>query len=154
MPSKSSLRIFLFCVALVYMLASAIPGTAQNWTPYTGTRHTAHVVSDEARSLPSAPAHVGSVNETPSQHRPSFVPSGVPGAPDPALQKTPGSALATTSGNGFDGVLFNGYYPADPNLSVGQNQIVQTTNVEFSIYDKSGTLLKGSVLYTTLFSNL
>jgi hypothetical protein len=51
-------------------------------------------------------------------------------------------------------VPFNGYYPPAANLSVGDTQIVQTTNVQFTVYAKTGTLLKGPVAMNTFFANL
>jgi hypothetical protein len=48
-------------------------------------------------------------------------------------------------GIGFDGVAFNSYYPPDANISVSPTQIVQTTNVQLAVYDKTGGLLKGPV---------
>lgn len=141
-------------LACVLATIVASPAVAQEWVPYGDVLPTAHTLSPELRSLPNAPAHVGAVSDIPIRHRPSFVPGVRPSAPDPVAQTTPGSALNTSSGIGFDGVAFNGYYPPDPNISVGDTQIVQTTNVELAVYDKGGTLLKGPVSLSSLFSGL
>lgn len=127
----------------------------QQWVPYAGVApYPKHVVSPPVESLPQAPGTVGGVTQIPLFHRPSFLPSGQAPATDQALQAAPGSTLSASSGTGFAGIGYNGYYPPDPNLSVGATQIVQTTNVEFAIYDKAGNLLKGPVLINSLFGGL
>jgi hypothetical protein len=137
----------------VLALAAAVPAAAQEWVPYTDVLPAAHTVSPEVRSLPNAPAHAGAVVDVPVQHRPSFVPGGV-AAPDPVAQTNSGSTLNTSTDTGFDGVAFNGYYPPDANISVSNTQIVQTTNVELAVYDKTGALLKGPVSLSSLFGGL
>jgi len=154
MSLKFFYRVSVVWLALASMVMLAQPVTAQDWTPYTGVGSSAHVVSPEVRSLPLAPGKVSQVTNVPLLHRPSFVPPGPPSGPDAARQTTSGPSLATTSGSGFDGVLFNGIYPSDSNLSVSPKQIVQTTNVQFAVYNKTGTLLKGPVALDSLFSGL
>ncbi len=129
---------------------------AQEWVPYTGaTGYGSHNVSARVDSFPNAAARVGAVTEVPFSHRPSFVPSGQQPQVDQALQTTTGSTLSGTSGLGFGGIGYNGYYPPDPNLLVGPTQIVQITNVQFAVYDKAtGKLLKGPVAINSLFSSL
>jgi hypothetical protein len=137
-----------------FLLLLAVPAAAQDWVSYGDVKPAAHTVSPEVRSLPEAAGRVGQVVEIPIQRRPSFVPGGGPQAADPVLQTTTGSTLSTSSGTSFDGVSFNGYYPPDPNLSVSDTQIVQTTNVQFAVYDKTGIPLKGPVAINSLFSSL
>jgi len=134
-------------------LAVAAPAAAQEWVPYTEVLPAAHTVSPEVRALPDAPAHVGAIVDIPLQHRPSFVPGGA-AAPDPVAQTNAGSTLNTSSAAGFDGIPFNGYYPPDANISVSPTQIVQTTNVELAVYDKSGGVLKSPVSLSSLFGGL
>jgi len=65
---------------------------------------------------------------------------------DPALQTSPGPLLELDDDGGkarFPGMGADGYAPPDPNLAVGPNHIVQIVNVEFSVYDKSGTIFAG-----------
>ena len=54
----------------------------------------------------------------------------------------------------FDGVGANGYIPPDTNLAVGATQVVETVNVEFAVYDKSGNLKKGPVAIDSLFTGV
>src|SRR5262249_10229843 len=115
--------------------------------------HSAHRVSPEVRALPSATGKVAGVNPVPLQHRP-FVTPGPPAGPDQVLQSSPGTSLNALPSTGFPGVGFNGAYPPDPNLSVSDTQIVQTTNVQFAVYNKSGALLKGPTEINALFANL
>ena len=49
-------------------------------------------------------------------------------------------------GQGFsgpDGAFFVEYHPSDTNIAIGPNHIVQTVNVSFAIFDKSGKALLG-----------
>jgi hypothetical protein len=143
-----------FSRAVIVLFIACLPAAAQDWAPYTNVTRAGFAVSPEVRSLPLAPGRVGELNETPLLHRPSFVPSASVAGPDVALQTTAGSALSTVPGAGFDGVLFNGYYPPDGNISVSDTQIVQTTNVQFAVYDKAGTRLSGPSELRSLFGGL
>src|ERR1700686_85626 len=73
---------------------------------------------------------------------------------DPVLQKEVRPLVAATLGVDFDGIPANGYAPSDSNMAVGPNHIVETVNVRFAVYNKSGTLLSGPTNFTTLFSAL
>jgi uncharacterized membrane protein len=69
-----------------------------------------------------------------------------PNLPDPALQTSPGPLLELDDDGGkarFPGIGANGYAPSDANLAVGPNHIVQIVNVEYSVYNKSGTIFAG-----------
>lgn len=58
----------------------------------------------------------------------------------------------------FEGIGANGYIPPDTNLAVGVTngvtQVVETVNVEFAVYDKTGTLKKGPVAIDSLFTGV
>jgi hypothetical protein len=87
---------------------------------------------------------------------------GSPGAPDPALQSSPGSAAAPTLGLNLEGVGqgFTGpsgtfsvnSAPPDPNGAVGPNNYVQLVNESFAIFNKSGAAIYGPVPTNTLWS--
>jgi len=64
------------------------------------------------------------------------------------------SAVSTPSlGTNFDGINnIDGYYPPDIEGSVGPNHYIQTVNVRFSIWNKSGTVLKASTLTNSLWT--
>jgi hypothetical protein len=70
---------------------------------------------------------------------------------DPDLQKGAPGNLAATAGNYFAGVTADGYVPPDPNISVGPTQIVETTNVNYAVYDKTGNVLLGPAPLHTIW---
>ena len=70
------------------------------------------------------------------------------------VQTEAGPMVNANLGVSFSGVGANGFAPSDVNLAVGPNHIVQTVNVQFAVYDKTGTLLSGPTNFTTLFSTL
>jgi hypothetical protein len=65
---------------------------------------------------------------------------------DPLLQIGPGPLIAAASGANFDGVGASGYVPSDNNIAVGPNHIVETANVTYGIFTKTGVLLKSGTL--------
>jgi uncharacterized membrane protein len=88
----------------------------------------------------------------PVPKRPSAPTTGAPASPSAPSP----SALATTAN--FDG-LGQGYpgytvccAPPDTNASVGPNHIVETVNLDFVVFNKTGTALYGPVPINTLWS--
>ena len=73
---------------------------------------------------------------------------------DPVLQKVALPAVSATEGIDFEGIVSPGYVPSDSNLAVGPNQIVETVNVQFAVYNKSGATLAGPTNIQTLFAPL
>jgi hypothetical protein len=73
---------------------------------------------------------------------------------DPVLQKEIRPFVSATLGVDFDGVPAQNYAPSDSNMAVGPNHIVETVNVRFAVYNKSGTILAGPTNLTTLFAPL
>lgn len=71
---------------------------------------------------------------------------------DGALQTSSPTSLAATKGNAFAGITADGYVPPDTNLSVGSTQIVETTNVQYAVYDKSGNVLLGPAAMHTIWA--
>ncbi len=59
--------------------------------------------------------------------------------------------MPPTSQN-FDGISATGYLPPDTNGDVGPNHYVQTVNVAFAIWNKTGTKLYGPANINTLWS--
>ena len=73
--------------------------------------------------------------------------------PDPVVQRFFGNILMPATTQNFEGINnIDGYYPPDTNGDVGPNHYVQTVNVSFAIWDKSGTLLYGPASTNTLWS--
>jgi len=73
---------------------------------------------------------------------------------DPVLQKEAMPAVSATVGVSFDGIPSPGYAPSDSNMAVGPNHIVETVNVQYAVYSKSGTLLAGPTNIQNLFAPL
>ena len=91
----------------------------------------------EPRSIPhAAPALAAGVQE------------------DTVLQKENGPVSSATPGVDFDGIPAQNYAPSDSNMAVGPNHIVETVNVRFAVYSKTGVILAGPTNITTLFSAL
>lgn len=101
-----------------------------------------------APATPHLPPHAKKLRLTPP----------IPGtertiAQDQDLQTTPLPLVSTTNGINFNGVSANGYAPPDTNGSAGDTQFLETTNVEFEVWDKAtGTKLLGPALIDTLWN--
>ncbi len=112
-------------------------------------------LSKPLRDLPPA-AHASGVKRV----RPNLKPP-VPvetGGLDPVIQTWQGSEAAPATSQNFDGISdgvggFNVQYaPPDTNGDVGPNHYVQTVNVDFAVFSKTGTKLYGPVAINTLWS--
>jgi hypothetical protein len=57
---------------------------------------------------------------------------------DPVLQSSQGTTKAPAPIAGFDGISTTTVVPPDANISVGPNQVVETVNFEFQVFDKAG----------------
>ncbi|MCB9189000.1 MAG: T9SS type A sorting domain-containing protein [Flavobacteriales bacterium] len=69
-------------------------------------------------------------------------PANLPGGKDPVLQKQKASHWTKAPLQNWDGTNFSAY-PPDPSGAAGPNHYVQMVNSQFTIYDKSGTVLYG-----------
>jgi len=76
------------------------------------------------------------------------------GQEDSILQKEVLPEVSATRGIVFDGIASPGYVPSDSNLAVGPNHIVETVNVQYAVYSKSGTILSGPTNILSLFNPL
>ena len=136
--------------------ASPTPTT----TPAVGPtiRFPVHMdISPALRSLEGAQDQSGNV-----QHRDrgpmQFRSSGQGRAVTSAASPSASSALAPTPGVSFDGIGVGlGAYsvccaPPDPNGTVGPNHYVETVNVHYAVFSKSGTLLFGPIPINTVWS--
>jgi Abnormal spindle-like microcephaly-assoc'd, ASPM-SPD-2-Hydin len=89
----------------------------------------------------------------PSPLRDRAVPGPV-GQEDPILQKQVLPEVSATQGIRFDGVGASGYAPSDSNMAVGPNDIVETVNVRYAVFNKSGATLAGPTNILSLFAPL
>jgi hypothetical protein len=73
---------------------------------------------------------------------------------DSVLQKEVRPFVSATQGIDFDGISSPGYAPSDSNMAIGPNHIVETVNVQFAVYNKSGATLAGPTNILSLFTPL
>ena len=134
----------LFVVALSSNAATAdpgAPGAQHGGTP--GPEVAAAVqpdVSPPLRDIPVSP-RARQLTEKPLFRSPGGTSAAA--TPDPVLQLTAGTAVATTAGLNFAGVG-NGDYgfapnaaPPDTNGAIGATQYVQWVNESFAVFDKT-----------------
>jgi hypothetical protein len=79
---------------------------------------------------------------------------GPVGQEDPVLQKETMPEVSATPGINFDGISSPGYAPSDSNMAIGPNHIVETVNVQFAVYSKSGATLAGPTNILSVFAPL
>jgi len=94
-------------------------------------------------------------NEELKERKYPYAATALPKGPDPIWQKAMGSV---SSGNREIIENFNGQSsysnPPDDNGTIGMNHYMQTINVKYTIYDKSGNLLAGPTNLNTLFEGV
>ncbi len=74
---------------------------------------------------------------------------------DPTLQNWMGKTVSDTTLQNFDGVgANNGVVPPDTDGDVGPNHYFQVTNLQYAIYNKTGTKLVGPSNNSTIFTGL
>ncbi len=71
---------------------------------------------------------------------------------DPVLQTSSSLSPNTTGSFQFDGIAADGYVPPDTNISVGNTQIVETVNVEYAVFDKSGNVVQDPAPISSIFA--
>ncbi len=72
---------------------------------------------------------------------------------DPVVQSTPGRRLTPPPSASFEGVgNVNFALPPDTNGDIGPNHYVQTVNLSFGVFDRSGNFLFGPANINTLFT--
>jgi hypothetical protein len=79
---------------------------------------------------------------------------GRPGQQDALVQHQVLPQVSATQGIRFDGITSPGYAPSDANMAIGPNHIVETVNVQFAVYNKSGALLAGPTNIQSIFAPL
>jgi hypothetical protein len=99
-------------------------------------------VSPPMSQAPQAPPGTGLQSVIPLRAIPH---AASPQVDDPALQKVFGPLVDATPGIQFDGVddSICNCAPSDVNMAVGPNNLVQTVNVGWAVYDKNGNITPG-----------
>lgn len=104
-------------------------------------------------SQPNSPFNIFPWRKTNGKGKPTHG-GGGSSFTDPDLQTSTPGTLTATAGVPFKGTNADGYAPPDPNLSVGPTQIVETTNVRYAVYNKTGGVLLGPAALHTLWASL
>jgi len=74
---------------------------------------------------------------------------------DTAWQSNYSAALAPQQVfNSIPGIGWETGTPPDTNIAVGDTQVVEIVNTRFSVYDKTGNLLSGPSIISSIFGNL
>src|SRR5438552_1879821 len=144
----------VFALALALTLAVPDPAVAKDPGGVTVIQSTKNDVS--ARLATISPKTEGAGQ--PKKERPLHgFPQAVTGVPDAAVQSTVSTAAPAASssfegiGQGFAGFTVQ-YAPPDTNGAVGPNNFVQTVNVSFAVFTRTGSLLYGPAKINTLFT--
>jgi hypothetical protein len=145
-------RTLILCGLALTTLAFAKANQSKTIVTYPS----AFAVSQPVSDLPIAYSIFES-HETPEPRPVPLRKNAVPGPlgqEDPILQKEVLPEVSATQGIVFDGISSAGYVPSDSNLAIGPNHIVETVNVQFAVYNKSGAILAGPTNLTTLYAGL
>jgi len=157
-------RLYLV-VVLAILLALPITVAAQEAFTKTGatdsgTTHAIvvpelkHDTSLPLRDIPPAPEPARNLWMIPLLHRaPGAAPGQAGTTRDPVLQTVGASPNMPAPIQNWEGINnIAGVYPPDPNGDVGPNHYVQTVNLHFAVYSKTGALLLGPVTNNTVWS--
>lgn len=147
------------CLLLVTSLAAVAQNVPAHPTVVAEDHHDSSLpLRTMARTAPRLKSGV-----VPGEH-PEFEaftePVKAPNMPDPVVQNSAGSAVATVAKLSFAGLGQGDYgyqqtFPVpDPNGAVGASQYVQSVASSFAVFDKtSGALLLGPVSINSIFQN-
>src|SRR5881628_1442901 len=144
--------IFLLALALTFTLPA--PAIAQDRGGVTVIPSSKNDVSPLLATIP--PKTDDPLKDKKERPLHSF-PKVVAGSPDTAVQSTVSTAAPAVSssfegiGQGIAGFTVQ-YAPPDTNGAVGPNHFVQTVNVSFAVFNKTGSLLYGPAKINTLFA--
>src|SRR2546428_1329389 len=144
----------VFLCALALVLAVPGPALAKDLTGVTVIPSSKNDVSPRLATIPPKVEDAAQ----PKRERPLHgFPRAASGAPDPGVQSTiSGAAPAASSsfegiGQGLAGFTVQ-YAPPDTNGAIGPSHFVQTVNVSFAVFTKTGSLLYGPAKINTLFT--
>src|SRR5437899_4248252 len=144
----------VFALALALTLAVPDPAVAKDPDGVTVIQSSKNDVSPRLATI--SPKSEDAAQ--PKKERPLHgFPQSATGAPDTAVQSTVSTAAPAASssfegiGQGFAGFTVQ-YAPPDTNGAVGPNDFVQTVNVSFAVFGKTGSLLYGPAKINTLFT--
>ena len=158
---RNKLLIALVAVLLVLATGAPVIGAAGATAPAQGAEGPAPIVREADRYDASAPLHqirpipprAGELRELPRKMLPNRLGAAPGGAADPVVQAGPVGTDAPATLQNFEGINnVDGVLPPDTNGDVGPNHYVQTVNLSFAIWNKSGVLLYGPADINTLWT--
>ncbi len=150
---------------LPFILATSKPVIAQRISmhPTEIIYPIAHDISPKLIDIPIIQSDSGKSTKAKTVPNPSFSPvqegfnnlvdanAGL----DPVLQSEAGVLHPNTTIVNFDGINNkDGYWPPDPAGDVGPNHYIQAVNTSFAIYSKTGDLMYGPTILSTLWAGL
>ena len=156
MGKPATVVVFIFALTLAFPLGG--PAAAQEQHGVTVIPSSKNDVSPRLASIP--PQTEGARSDRRERPLRGF-PHATAGSPDAAVQSTVSVAAPAVSsafegiGQGFvgpAGTFTVQYAPPDTNGAVGPNHFVQTVNVSFAVFNKSGAVLYGPAKINTLFT--
>src|SRR6266850_2178553 len=152
MSSHKRVRWRVFVISIVmWLLMAAVAALAQN--SLSVTRASAFAVSPRVVDL----------NDDNEQHPaterrrhplPNRDGQNGQNQDDDARQQNPEPRVKAFPRPSFNGIGANGFAPPDTNIAVGPNHIVETVNLRYAVYNKSGALLVGPKALSALWSPL
>jgi hypothetical protein len=153
----STIRAIFALIPAALLLAAASDSPEARQTPGTAApvpevrESTRHDTSPELRQMPQIPPQARPGVAKPPRRLPNRFPDGgTPG--DGALQEASAATNLATIGVNFDGVNnVDGVLPPDTNGDVGPNHFVQTVNLSYRIWNKSGSPLNQTADVATLW---
>src|SRR2546426_4112650 len=136
---------------LVSLLLAAVGASAQN-SPSV-TKPSAFAVSPRVVDLPDD-NEKHPATEHPRHPLPNRDSHNGQNQDDDARQRNPEPRVKAFPRPSFNGIGANGFAPPDTNIAVGPNHIVETVNLRYAVYNKSGALLVGPKALSALWSPL
>lgn len=126
--------------------AALLPASAR--AAHVGKLHVAAAKHVIARNVPQTDAGLRMHSQPALGRNGKPAGSGLPAKPSTGLKKLPAhiqtSHTPLAVQNGFDGIGLAtadcNCQPPDSNATIGPNAILETVNLEFAVYDKTGTL--------------
>jgi hypothetical protein len=140
----------VFITALICLLLAAIGASAQSASV---TRPSAFAVSPRVIDLPDDNEKHPDT-ERPRHPLPNRDNHNGQNTDDDARQRNPEPRVKAFPRPSFNGIGPTGFAPPDTNIGVGPNHIVETVNLSYAVYSKTGALLAGPKSLSSLWSAL